>query len=69
MNRTESNFKQFKNRPISRLICWKCRKHDVTLINIKNDGHKGPDYVCKDCETFGRPVIGNVSQQYFKYEK
>ena len=65
MDKTESNFIKVKNKPISRIVCWRCKRYNVTLRAIKED--KGPaiDYVCEFCMQFGKPPIGNQSQVYF----
>lgn len=69
MNRTESNFKPFKNRFTGFIVCWKCKKSSVTLRNLKNDkGEKTQDYACDKCWIFGKPDIGNQSIIYYKYD-
>jgi hypothetical protein len=45
-----------------KIVCWHCRRSDVTLKAFPEP--KGPtlDYYCSDCEIYGKPPIGNVSQ-------
>ena len=65
MNRTESNFKKFKNKPNSRVVCWRCkrggRKGDKPLLKISE-----LDYACDDCLVYGKPPIENASHIYYE---
>lgn len=78
MNRTEPNFKPYKNRPVSRIICWNCRRGDRQLFrvtkkdrSIRFEATINTDYICVLCRSLGfsEPAIGNTSQEYFEYEK
>ncbi len=55
------------NSPVSKIVCWKCKRGNVTLCAIPEE--KGPsiDYVCEDCKIYGKPSVGNQSRVYFKY--
>ena len=75
MNRTESNFKKFKNKPTSRIVCWRCKRGNKTLFRVtpKEKGkyktikpERNLDYVCEDCLVYGKPPIENASHIYYE---
>jgi protein-arginine kinase activator protein McsA len=70
MNRSESNYKPYKNTPTAQIVCWHCRKGDVTLLRVLRDGKKTEDYICTVCarEDYA-PPIGNMSKIYLKHGK
>ncbi len=48
------------------IICWHCKRSDVTLKKIKSEDDI-EDYVCSNCEVmFPEPPIGNCSKIYSK---
>jgi hypothetical protein len=55
---------KMKVRPYAVRCCWRCKKERVTLRKVDN-----LDWVCEQCEGWGKPEIGNQSKRYFKYEE
>ena len=48
---------------IKQVVCWHCRKGNVTLYNIRDeDGKKTQDYTCGTCKVWGDPPIWNASR-------
>jgi hypothetical protein len=71
---------RFKNRPVARIVCWRCKRgpgdtryratdnQEIgrTLYRVRyEDGTKSPDYVCDECKQYGPPPIYNLS--YIKF--
>ena len=47
------------------IVCWHCKRSDVTLKKVKADDNDYEDYVCVNCEVmFPEPPIGNCSKIY-----
>lgn len=52
------------------IVCWHCRKGDITLLRVRKDGKKTEDYICKECmKTEYYPPIGNMSKIFLKHGK
>ena len=51
---------------VSRIVCWKCRKGNLQLFNVKNElGKKTKNYVCVKCKKLQvSPEIDDMSQDY-----
>lgn len=56
------------HEPYATIVCWHCRRSDVTLLKVKSgDGDKITDYVCVKCAPmYPAPPIGNSSRIYHK---
>lgn len=52
------------------IVCWHCRKSNVTLVRVIRDGKKTEDYICTTCKKEDYfPPIGNMSKIYLKHGK
>lgn len=48
-----------EKRNITRFVCWKCKRGNVTLRKISKQ-----DYACENDLWLGKPDIGNQSKIY-----
>lgn len=67
--------KRKPNSPEARIVCWKCKRGNVTLYRtvqkskyIKPSLTRNIDYVCGDHRLEGAPPIGNQSRIYYHYK-
>jgi hypothetical protein len=51
---------------VSHIVCWKCRKGNLQLFNVRNElGKKTRNYVCVNCKKLQVfPEIDDMSQDY-----
>lgn len=50
---------------VSRIVCWKCRKGNLQLFNVRVLGKKTKNYVCVNCKKLQvLPEIDDMSQDY-----
>ena len=53
--------------PLSTIVCWNCKRNDLQLFRVKDEGVKTEDYVCLNCKDLHpAPPIGNCSKIYYK---
>jgi hypothetical protein len=67
--------------PVSRVVCWRCRRSHVTLHRVlitlsrvlsgKPSTAKNPDYICSECMALGfyDPPTANMSYENIEYRK
>jgi hypothetical protein len=51
-----------RNLPIAQVVCWVCKRGDVTLYRLRDKyGFKTPDYACNTDRLVGLPKQPNQS--------